>query len=163
MRRGGRWRDLGGVVARRRGWCGLLLGLCMSCGGSSAEPLNSTDDGGPVEVPPWACVPGETRACDCPGEELDGIATCAADGAAFGTCDCSPAAMSQGPLPTSTGTDSGSGTATSDSGSTSGPGPMTTDDPSTGPGPGSTSNPDPSTSEGSSSGGGRSTGTTTTG
>ncbi|MEM9457407.1 MAG: hypothetical protein AAGF11_24720 [Myxococcota bacterium] len=86
---------------------GLLLG--MACGGSSAGLMNSTS-GTPVEVPPGECVPGQTQPCDC-SAQLGGLQTCLADGSAFGECDCSPAAMSQGPPPTGTGTSTGTGTA----------------------------------------------------
>jgi hypothetical protein len=102
--------------------------------------MNSTV-GGPVEVPPWACVPGETQPCPC-ADELEGLMTCDAQGSGFGECDCSPGAVSQGPPPTSTGTGSDTGSDTAASGDT-------TMDPTSG----STSGePDPSTSESSSSG-----------
>ncbi len=159
--------DLGRSRGHLRPWLTVWLGLCLSCGGSSADSLNSTSDGGPVEVPPWACVPGETQPCDCPDEDLDGLQTCGADGAGFGSCDCSPGAVSQGPPPTSTGTGSGTAsdsgnddTATTGASGSSGPGPMTTEDPTTGPGPGTTMGPDPTTGGGTSSGGGGTTGTT---
>lgn len=131
-------------------WIGLVLGV--ACGGSSADLMNSTS-GDPVDVPPWACVPGETQPCDC-SAELEGLQTCAADGSGFGECDCSPGAMSQGPPPTSTGTGTGTetgtetGTAgTADSGSSG--------DPTTGMGPGSSGDP---TTSGGSTGGSSSTG-----
>jgi len=131
----------------RWGVLGLVLGL--GCGGSSADLMNSTS-GEPVDVPPWACVPGETQPCDC-GAELPGVQTCAADGSAFGACDCSPTAMSQGPQPTGTGTGTGTDTET-DTDPTGGATMGTTTDPgdsSTGPDP-TTSGPDPTTSGGSS-------------
>lgn len=121
-----------------------LAALALGCGGSSPGLLNGTADDGPVEVPPWACVPGETQPCDCPSE-LGGIRTCDPEGSAFGACDCSPSAVSQGPPPTSTGSDSDTGSGT-DTG-------QTTASDTTGTGPGNTSDPDPSTSEGGSTGG----------
>lgn len=90
-----------------------------------------------------ACLPGETQPCACP-DELDGLRVCDAAGSAFGECDCSPGAVSQGPL--LTGTESGTG-----SGSDGTAGSTTTDDPTgAGPGtagPGSTSGPDPTTGD----------------
>lgn len=139
--------------ATRCGPAALALALA-ACSGSSGDPLNSTGDGGPVEVPTSPCLPGETQPCPCPGE-LDGLRVCDAAGSAFGECDCSPGAVSQGPLLTGTesGTGSGSdgttgsstatdGTTRADPGSTSGPDPTTGDPPgttSTGAGPGSSS------------------------
>lgn len=124
-----------------------------ACSGSSADPMNESVDGGPVEVPPWACVPGETQTCDCP-DELDGLRVCDAEGNAFGECDCSPGAVSQGPPPTSGGTETGSG---SDTGSgtsmatSMGTGPATDDGGSTSTGPMATTDPDPTTMGGKSS------------
>ena len=88
-------------------------------------------------------------------EELEGLRTCAADGSAFGECDCSPGAVSQGPLPTGSesGTgDSGSGTAEDSGSGTGGATSM-----------GSTTDPDPTTSGGSngSTGPGGSSGSST--
>ncbi len=145
-----RWRVLAPLALAQlgRGSVGLGMALGLACGGGAAELMNSTS-GDPVEVPPWACVPGENRACDCP-DELPGIQTCNAEGSAFGDCDCSPGAVSQGPPPTSTGTGTGSDSGTGDTGSDTGPEP-TTDDPTT-MGPGSTTDPDPSTTGGTSTG-----------
>ncbi len=114
------------------------LGSTLGCAGSPAEPMNSTTSD-PVEVPEWVCVPGETQPCPC-ADDLDGLLTCNPDGSAFGECDCSPGAVSQGPPLTSTGSGSGS------EGSETGPG-DTTIDPTSG---GSTTEPDPTTSGGSS-------------
>ncbi|MCA9654478.1 MAG: hypothetical protein H6712_33035 [Myxococcales bacterium] len=142
-------------VRELRSLAGVGLGLWLAaCSGAPAEDLNSTGDEGPVEVPPWACVPGETQPCACP-EELEGLRTCAADGSAFGECDCSPGAVSQGPLPTGSesGTgDSGSGTAEDSGSGTGGATSM-----------GSTTDPDPTTSGGSngSTGPGGSSGSST--
>jgi hypothetical protein len=145
-----------GVDTRRRGARTLAaaLGLVLAsagalgCSGAPAEPMNSTS-GDPVEVPPWACVPGETQPCPC-ADDLEGLLTCNPDGSGFGECDCSPGAVSQGPPLTSTGTEAGTGT----SGSETGPGDTTMD-----PTGGSTSEPDPTTSgDSSSTGAGSSTG-----
>lgn len=140
---------------RRGPWSSILVGLVLgACYGGSGEPMNSTGDGGPVDVPPsWGCVPGETQPCACP-DELEGLRTCAADGSAFGECDCSPGAVSQGPL--ATGSDTGTGTGSS-SGSDTATEP-TTSDGTTSAGPGTTTAPDPTTS-GSSTGGSSSSGT----
>jgi len=123
------------------------LGLGLACGGRPAELMNGTS-GDPVEVPPWACVPGESRACACP--ELDGVQVCDAQGAAFGACDCSPGAVSQGPPPTGEGSGTGDETASGSDGSTTAAtssGPGTTGTESTGPG-------DPTTSAAGTSSGG---------
>ncbi|MEX1368106.1 MAG: hypothetical protein AB1Z98_33565 [Nannocystaceae bacterium] len=127
-------------LKRRATRCGpAALALALAgCPGSSGDPLNSTGDGGPVEVPTSPCLPGETQPCACP-DELDGLRTCDATGSAFGECDCSPGAVSQGPL--LTGTESGTG-----SGSDGTAGSTTTGD-TTGGGPGSTSGPDPTTGD----------------
>lgn len=149
-----------GTHARSGTWLGLVCALGMTlvcsgaCSGGSADVMNSTS-GGPVDVPPWACVPGETQPCPCP-DELDGLLTCNADGTAFGECDCSPGAVSQGPPPTSTGTDgTASGTEGSGSASDSTMGGGTMGDSTT---VGSTSGPDPTTSGGSTGPGGSSSG-----
>lgn len=135
------WIDRLWHRARARGGVlGLALGL--ACGGSSAELMNSTS-GEPVDVPPWACVPGETQPCEC-GAELPGVQTCAADGSAFGECDCSPTAMSQGPQPTGTGTGTGTDTDT-DTDPTGGATMGTTTQGTTDPGDSSSGGPDPST------------------
>ncbi len=133
----------------------LVLVLGLACSGAPGEPMNSTV-GGPVEVPPWACVPGETQPCPCE-DGLEGLVTCDPQGAGFGECDCSPGAVSQGPAPTSTGSgsDTGSGTAgtgdttmdpTGDSSSSGAPDPSTSSSSSTGA-------PDPTTSGGTTTGG----------
>jgi hypothetical protein len=122
---------------------GLLAVGGLACSGSPAELMNSTS-GDPPQVPSWVCVPGETQPCPC-ADDLDGLLTCSPDGSAFGECDCSPGAVSQGPPLTSTGTETGSGTGTD--GTQTGPGDTTLD-----PTSGSTSEPDPTTSGGSSSG-----------
>jgi hypothetical protein len=137
-----------GVATRRRAAraratvLGLLLGsvAALACSGSSVELMNSTSDD-PPEVPPWACVPGETQPCPC-AEGLEGLRTCDPQGSGFGECDCSPGAVSQGPPATSTDTDTGTGSGTADTGT----GPGDTTDPT----PGSTGEPDPTTSGGSS-------------
>lgn len=123
---------------------GVLLApvMALACSGSPVELMNSTSDA-PPEVPPWACVPGETQPCPC-AEGLEGLRTCDPQGSGFGECDCSPGAVSQGPPATSTGSESGTGSGTADTGT--GPGDTTSST------PGSTSEPDPSTSGGSSSG-----------
>lgn len=128
---------------------GLPLALpLLACSGSPGELMNSTSSGN-VEVPPWACVPGETQPCPC-ADGPPGLVTCEPDGTAFGECDCSPGAVSQEPPLTSTGSDTGmEGTATGDttegptSGSTSAPDPTTTSESS------SSGAPDPTTSGGS--------------
>jgi hypothetical protein len=122
---------------------GSSLALCavLACSGGSAEPMND-GSGGPVEVPPWACVPGETQPCPCT-DGPSGLLTCDPEGAGFGECDCSPGAVSQEPPLTSTGTETGTGTGTETG---TGPSDTTMD-------PGSTSEPDPTTSGGSSSSG----------
>lgn len=118
-----------------------VLALALACGGEPGVPMNGSD-GEPPEVPPWACVPGETQPCPCDGD-LDGIMTCDPQGAGFGECDCSPGAVSQGPPPTSTGSDSGTA---SDTGGTADATAGTTAEAS------SSGEPDPTTSGGSSSG-----------
>ncbi|MCX4240659.1 hypothetical protein OEB96_08535 [Paraliomyxa miuraensis] len=141
----------------------LGLGLGLGCSGSSADIMNSTT-GDPVEVPPWACVPGESQPCPC-ADGLEGLLTCNPEGSGFGECDCSPGAVSQGPPPTSSGTEgSGSGTEGDTGSGSGGSAGSTTVDPTT---VGSTGTPDPTTSGGSSSGepdpttsGGSSSGTT---
>lgn len=152
-------RRLGAVT------CFGMLVLALSCSGSSGEPLNSTTADGPIDVPPWSCVPGETQPCDCP-DELDGVRTCNAEGSAFSECDCSPAAVSQGPPPTGGGTDTGTGTGGSgtdtmgttaaDSTSDDGPGNTTEPDPTTGMGESSSSGPGGGESSSSDGGGGSS-------
>ena len=135
-------RGRGALVRAVVRWLLLAPVAGLACTDSSGEPMNSTV-GGPVEVPPWACVPGETQPCPC-DDGLEGLMTCDVQGAGFGECDCSPGAVSQGPAPTSTGT--GSGTGSDTAGTSMG---ETTVDPTSG----STSvEPDPSTSESSSSG-----------
>lgn len=123
----------------------LLAVVILACAGEPGELMNSTSSGN-VEVPPWACVPGETQPCPC-DDGPPGLVTCEPDGAAFGACDCSPGAVSQEPPLTSTGSDTGLGTeGTATAGTATGD---TTADPTSG----STSAPDPTTtSEGSSSG-----------
>lgn len=126
---------------------GLGLALVLAaCSGATSEPMNSTGDDGPVEVPPWACVPGETQPCACP-DELEGLRICNADGSAFGECDCSPGAVSQGPLATGTETGTGSGSGTGMATDATDTGTMTTM------GPGTTTDPDPTTDGGGSSSG----------
>lgn len=127
------------------GCASLGWGSLLACSGATGEPMNSTS-GGPVEVPPWACVPGETQPCPCP-DGLEGLLTCDPQGAGFGECDCSPGAVSQGPPPTSGGTETDTGSGTAGSSDTASEATS-----------GSTSPPDPTTSGGSSSGPGSSSG-----
>ena len=134
---------VGGVAALLGG-----LVLALACSSNPAEPMNSTS-GEPVEVPSWACVPGEAQPCPCP-DGLDGLRTCNAEGSGFGECDCSPGAVSQGPPPTSS--DTGSGTASDTEATVTGDatmGGVTTgeSDPDT-----SSGAPDPSTSAGTTGG-----------
>lgn len=100
-----------------------VLALALACAGEPGVPMNGSD-GEPPDVPPWACVPGETQPCPC-DDDLEGLMTCDPQGAGFGECDCSPGAVSQGPPPTSTGSESGTasdtgGSADTTAGSTGG-------------------------------------------
>jgi hypothetical protein len=122
----------------------LFALMSLACAGEPGELMNSTSSGN-VEVPPWACVPGETQPCPC-DDGPPGLVTCEPDGTGFGACDCSPGAVSQEPPLTSTGSDTATDTeGTATAGTATG---ETTVDPTSG----STSAPDPTTSEGSSSG-----------
>jgi hypothetical protein len=78
-----------------------------------------------------ACVPGEQRACACPGGAPDGVQVCADAGDRFEAClGCPGGSDSDG------GTlDTSSGDVASSSGEDSGPGPGTDDGSSTGGGP----------------------------
>src|SRR5262245_34418633 len=60
-----------------------------------------------------ACVPGDQKACACPGG-TSGVQACAADGASYEACVCGTSAASTGASTTGS-TGSGTGSASSSS------------------------------------------------
>lgn len=78
---------------RKVWWFILFPALVSGCG--AAE--------GPSRVSSFACTPGATQACACPGGS-QGVQTCTDQGDRFGSCSACPAAVHDaGSTPTDTG------------------------------------------------------------
>lgn len=104
-------------MMRARGWWGVLGWVLAAC--AVEEPRDPNGVGGSGGEP--ACVPGEQRACACPGGAPDGVQVCADEGDRFGPCVGCPGGSDGGTLDGADATD-GAATSTGDGGST-GPAP----------------------------------------
>ena len=56
---------------------GFFAGVAASCAGEEGS-RSDTDAGG--------CAPGQQVSCPCPGEDVEGVQICDADGSGFGVC-----------------------------------------------------------------------------
>jgi hypothetical protein len=108
------------------GW--LVLAACNT-GGERESFASMVDEG---------CVPGEQRACSCPGEAPDGVQVCAAAGDHFDPCvgcDAADSDITSTTAPTSTATGTATAAGSSDDGeASSAPATMSTSSTSGAPG-----------------------------
>lgn len=106
----------------RRGWLISCVVLAACAVEEPRDPGGLGDSGDDGEL---ACIPGEQRACACPGGAPDGVQVCADAGDRFDACVGCPSdgssssgdATTGGPAATSTSGGGSTGPATADGGS----------------------------------------------
>lgn len=93
----------------------VCLGVAAACDGTSGDTAATGSSGSG-----FACVPGQTISCACPGAAPDGVQSCKADGSGYDLCLCESTTASTTVVSSSAGTGGSGGAGGAMSSSSSG-------------------------------------------